>query len=118
MSTVCHITWTMEVEKSATKRNLEYWIELAKLLDRGGFNTLFLADPYGGYDAYEGSLDDCIRRASQWPMTNPTITKRSARQTRSKRTRSAVYQTCSPPRVKIYRNGRPARLLRKRLLAA
>jgi FMN-dependent oxidoreductase (nitrilotriacetate monooxygenase family) len=52
---------------------LEYWIELAKLLDRGGINALFLADTYGGYDTYEGSLDNCIRRAAQWPMTDPTI---------------------------------------------
>lgn len=60
-------------DKSATKRNLDYWLELAKLLDRGGFNALFLADTYGGYDTYEGSLDNCIRRAAQWPVTDPTI---------------------------------------------
>ncbi len=61
------------VDKSATKRTLGYWIELAKLLDKGGFNALFLADTYGGYDTYEGSLDNCIRRAAQWPVTDPTI---------------------------------------------
>ncbi len=61
------------VDKSATKRSLEYWIELAKLLERGGINALFLADTYGGYDTYEGSLDNCIRRAAQWPVTDPTI---------------------------------------------
>ncbi|KAI1376156.1 nitrilotriacetate monooxygenase component A [Hypoxylon crocopeplum] len=61
------------IDKSATKRSLDYWIDLAKLLDRGGFNALFLADTYGGYDTYEGSLDNCIRRAAQWPMTDPTI---------------------------------------------
>jgi alkanesulfonate monooxygenase SsuD/methylene tetrahydromethanopterin reductase-like flavin-dependent oxidoreductase (luciferase family) len=60
-------------DKSATKRKLEYWIELAKLLERGGVNALFLADTYGGYDTYEGKLDDCIRRAAQWPITDPTI---------------------------------------------
>lgn len=60
-------------DKSATKRKLEYWIELAKLLEKGGFNALFLADTYGGYDTYEQSLDNCIRRAAQWPMTDPTI---------------------------------------------
>lgn len=60
-------------DRSATKRKLEYWIELAKLLERGGINALFLADTYGGYDTYENSLDNCIRRAAQWPMTDPTI---------------------------------------------
>ncbi|KAI0900875.1 nitrilotriacetate monooxygenase component A [Annulohypoxylon nitens] len=76
MSTIGHLSpgqWKNPVDKSATKRNLEYWIELAKLLDRGGFNALFLADTYGGYDTYEGSLDNCIRRAAQWPVTDPTI---------------------------------------------
>lgn len=60
-------------DKSATKRTLEYWVELAKLLERGGFNALFLADTTGGYDTYEGKLDECIRRAAQWPVTDLTI---------------------------------------------
>ncbi|KAI0136202.1 HK97 family phage prohead protease [Xylariales sp. AK1849] len=76
MSTIGHLSpgqWKNPIDKSATKRSLEYWIELAKLLEKGGFNALFLADTYGGYDTYEGSLDNCIRRAAQWPMTDPTI---------------------------------------------
>jgi alkanesulfonate monooxygenase SsuD/methylene tetrahydromethanopterin reductase-like flavin-dependent oxidoreductase (luciferase family) len=52
-------------DKSATKRKLQYWIDLAKLLERGGINALFLADTYGGYDTYEDSLDNCIRRAAR-----------------------------------------------------
>ncbi|KAL2192823.1 luciferase-like domain-containing protein [Corynascus similis CBS 632.67] len=76
MSTIGHLSpgqWKNPVDKSATKRNLDYWIDLAKLLERGGINALFLADTYGGYDTYEGSLDNCIRRAAQWPVTDPTI---------------------------------------------
>ncbi|OHE93828.1 HK97 family phage prohead protease [Colletotrichum orchidophilum] len=76
MSTVGHLSpgqWKNPTDKSATKRDLNYWIDLAKLLERGGINALFLADTYGGYDTYEGSLDNCIRRAAQWPMTDPTI---------------------------------------------
>ncbi|KAJ5896400.1 Nitrilotriacetate monooxygenase component A/pristinamycin IIA synthase subunit A [Penicillium subrubescens] len=76
MSTVGHLSpgqWKNPKDKSATKRKLEYWIELAKLLERGGINALFLADTTGGYDTYEGKLDECIRRAAQWPVTDPTI---------------------------------------------
>ncbi|KAJ5109245.1 hypothetical protein N7456_005920 [Penicillium angulare] len=76
MSTVGHLSpgqWKNPKDKSATKRNLEYWIELAKLLERGGINALFLADTTGGHDTYEGKLDECIRRAAQWPVTDPTI---------------------------------------------
>ncbi|OCL01575.1 HK97 family phage prohead protease [Glonium stellatum] len=76
MSTVGHLSpgqWKNPNDRSATKRTLDYWIDLAKLLERGGINALFLADTYGGYDTYEGSLDNCIRRAAQWPVTDPTI---------------------------------------------
>ncbi|PVH93710.1 Nitrilotriacetate monooxygenase component A/pristinamycin IIA synthase subunit A [Periconia macrospinosa] len=76
MSTVGHLSpgqWKNPKDRSATKRKLDYWIDLAKLLERGGINALFLADTYGGYDTYENSLDNCIRRAAQWPMTDPTI---------------------------------------------
>lgn len=76
MSTVGHLSpgqWKNPTDKSATKRSLDYWINLAQLLERGGINALFLADTYGGYDTYEDSLDNCIRRAAQWPMTDPTI---------------------------------------------
>ena len=65
--------WKDPNDKSTTKTNLSYWTNLAKLLERGDINALFLADTFGGYDTYNNSLDDCIRRAAQWPMTDPTI---------------------------------------------
>ncbi|KAK7542618.1 luciferase-like domain-containing protein [Phyllosticta citribraziliensis] len=76
MSTIGHLSpgqWKNPTDRSAHKRKLDYWIDLAKLLERGGINALFLADTYGGYDTYEGSLDNCIRRAAQWPVTDPSI---------------------------------------------
>ncbi|PLN81652.1 luciferase-like domain-containing protein [Aspergillus taichungensis] len=76
MCTVGHLSpgqWKNPSDRSATKRKLSYWTDLAKLLERGGFNALFLADTYGGYDTYEGKLDECIRRGAQWPVTDPTI---------------------------------------------
>ena len=79
-------------DKSATKRDLNYWIELAKLLERGGVNALFLADTYGGYDTYEGSLDNCIRRAAQWPVTDPTIVSETHPLLRLALTQSSQFQ--------------------------
>ncbi|CAK7234514.1 hypothetical protein SCUCBS95973_008961 [Sporothrix curviconia] len=76
MSTVGHLSigqWKNPKDRSATKRKLSYWIELAKILERGDITALFLADTYGGYDVYGGSIDECIRRAAQWPMTDPNI---------------------------------------------
>ena len=34
--------WQNPEDKSTTKNRLNYWIELAKLLERGKFNALFL----------------------------------------------------------------------------
>ncbi|KAJ5642856.1 Xenobiotic compound monooxygenase DszA family [Penicillium longicatenatum] len=76
MSTVGHMSpgqWKDPEDRSATKRTLYYWINLAQILERGDINALFLADTYGGHDTYEGSLDNCIRRAAQWPVTDPSI---------------------------------------------
>lgn len=76
MFSVSHLSpgqWKRKGDQNATKRNLDYWINLAKLLDRGGFDMLFLADTYGGYDTYQGSLDECIRRGAQWPVLDPII---------------------------------------------
>ncbi|KAJ5717060.1 Nitrilotriacetate monooxygenase component A/pristinamycin IIA synthase subunit A [Penicillium malachiteum] len=80
MSTVGHLSpgqWKNPKDRSATKRELDYWIDLAKLLERGGINALFLADTTGAHDTYQGSADKCIRRAVQWPMTDPTIVSKS-----------------------------------------
>ncbi len=60
-------------DQSAHKRKLPYWINLAKTLERGDITALFLADTYGGHDTYKGSIDECIRRAEQWPVTDPHI---------------------------------------------
>ncbi|KAH7347357.1 xenobiotic compound monooxygenase, DszA family [Plectosphaerella cucumerina] len=65
--------WKTPGDQGSQKHTLEYWVNLAKVLERGGFNGLFLADSYGGHDTYGGSLDECIRRASQWPISDPII---------------------------------------------
>lgn len=66
--------WKNPSDRSTTKfESLDYWINLAKLLEKGGINALFLADTYGGYDTYEGSLDECVRRGAQWPVGDPVI---------------------------------------------
>jgi alkanesulfonate monooxygenase SsuD/methylene tetrahydromethanopterin reductase-like flavin-dependent oxidoreductase (luciferase family) len=54
---------------------------------------LFLADTTGGHDTYEGKLDECIRRAAQWPVTDPTIV--SARPCRRDNTDLTFWQPIS-----------------------
>jgi alkanesulfonate monooxygenase SsuD/methylene tetrahydromethanopterin reductase-like flavin-dependent oxidoreductase (luciferase family) len=52
---------------------LDYWVELAKLLERGKFDALFLADVLGVYDVYRGSPDAAIANAVQVPVNDPLL---------------------------------------------
>src|ERR1700686_5035676 len=49
--------WTHPRDRADRYNTLEYWVELAKLLERGKFDALFLADVLGVYDVYRGSAD-------------------------------------------------------------
>lgn len=51
--------------------DLEYWTGLAQTLERGKFDSLFLADVLGVYDVYGGSPDAAIRGAAQVPILDP-----------------------------------------------
>jgi FMN-dependent oxidoreductase (nitrilotriacetate monooxygenase family) len=49
-----------------------FWQDLARTLERGYFDGLFLADfPGGPVDVYQGSPDAAIRRAVQFPRHDP-----------------------------------------------
>lgn len=50
---------------------LEYWVETARTLERGKFDSLFLADVLGVYDIYGGSADAALRGAAQIPILDP-----------------------------------------------
>ncbi|KAK1594597.1 alkanesulfonate monooxygenase [Colletotrichum navitas] len=81
MFTVGHLSfgqWRNPKDRAKDKRrDLTYWTDLAKLLDKGGFVGLFLADTFGPYDTtvlqYKGSAEPSVRTGAQWPMTDPVI---------------------------------------------
>ncbi|MBF6560973.1 MAG: NtaA/DmoA family FMN-dependent monooxygenase [Candidatus Binataceae bacterium] len=50
-----------------------HWVDLAQLLDRGGFDSLFFADVHGAYDVYRGGAEAGIRHAVQFPGNDPTV---------------------------------------------
>jgi alkanesulfonate monooxygenase len=52
---------------------LDYWVELARILERGKFDALFLADVLGIYDVYRGSPDAAIANAVQVPVNDPLL---------------------------------------------
>src|SRR6266481_1652240 len=65
--------WTHPRDRADRYNTLDYWVELAKLLERGKFDALFLADVLGVYDVYCGSPDAAIANAVQVPVNDPLL---------------------------------------------
>lgn len=66
--------WKHPLDGTATGyRDVGYWVELARLLERGCFDSLFLADVHGTYDVYRGSRETAVRHGVQFPSNDPTV---------------------------------------------
>ena len=76
MNCVGHINhglWTHPRDTSANFNRLSYWTDLAKLLERGLFDGLFLADILGVYDVYQGGVELTLKEAIQLPVNDPLM---------------------------------------------
>ncbi|WP_176080719.1 LLM class flavin-dependent oxidoreductase [Paraburkholderia tropica] len=76
MNCVGHINhglWTHPRDRSADYRQLAYWTDLARTLERGLFDGLFLADIVGVYDVYQRNVDVTLRESIQLPVNDPTL---------------------------------------------
>lgn len=76
MSCIMHQSpglWARPGDQSTRYKDLDYWVDLAKLLEDAKFDGLFIADVLGVYDTYQGSADASIRRAMQVPVHDPVI---------------------------------------------
>lgn len=76
MNCVGHINhglWTHPRDTSSQYKTLEYWTELAKLLERGLFDGLFLADIVGVYDVYQQSVEVPLKESIQLPVNDPLL---------------------------------------------
>jgi FMN-dependent oxidoreductase (nitrilotriacetate monooxygenase family) len=76
MACVGHIQqgmWTHPRDRSADYLSLDYWMGLARLLEEGLFDGLFLADVLGIYDVHGGNGDAAIRNAVQVPLIDPML---------------------------------------------
>jgi long-chain alkane monooxygenase len=63
--------WAHPRDRSWQYKDLEYWAELAQILERGKFDGLFIADVLGVYDVYRGNLDAALRHSTQIPVNDP-----------------------------------------------
>ncbi|MDQ7730998.1 LLM class flavin-dependent oxidoreductase [Halomonas sp. SpR8] len=76
MNSVGHINhglWTHPRDNSSDYNTLEYWTDLAKTLERGLFDGLFIADIIGVYDVYQNSIDTTLRESVQLPLNDPAV---------------------------------------------
>lgn len=65
--------WTHPEDQSHKYKDSEYWIEMAKLLERGNFDAIFIADVLGTYDVYNGLRDAAVRQGAQSPVNDPLL---------------------------------------------
>src|ERR1700737_4507088 len=65
--------WTHPRDRTAKYNRLPYWLDLAKTLERGRFDGLFLADVLGVYDVFGNSPDAALRNATQTPCNDPLL---------------------------------------------
>lgn len=77
MSTVSHGNyglWRHPDDRTSDYTKLAYWVDLARLLDDGGFDLLFLADAVGQLDVFGGDAAAALSRGVQTPVTDPLLT--------------------------------------------
>ncbi len=65
--------WVRADDRMSDYTDLDTWVELAKLLERGRFDSLFLADVVGVYDVYRGNRVAALTQAAQVPVNDPAL---------------------------------------------
>lgn len=64
-------TWTHPESQAIRYNEIDYWTNLARELERGCFDCLFIADVVGVYDVFNGSAEAAIKDAAQVPVNDP-----------------------------------------------
>ncbi|QOW46389.1 MULTISPECIES: LLM class flavin-dependent oxidoreductase [Acinetobacter] len=75
MNCVGHINhglWTHPRDESHRFNELNYWTDLAKTLEDGLFDGLFIADITGVYDVYQHGIDLTLKESIQLPSHDPS----------------------------------------------
>lgn len=76
MATVGHISpglWRHPDDSASQYSTLGYWTSLARLLESGGFDALFIADVLGPIEVYGGNPDSALRNGTQMPVSDPVL---------------------------------------------
>ncbi len=76
MNTTSHIfqgTWRHPDAGQTGFNSLEHWVDLARLLERGGFDLVFFADVIGLYGDYRGDYRKYVEAGLQIPSNDPSV---------------------------------------------
>ncbi|WP_026549219.1 LLM class flavin-dependent oxidoreductase [Arthrobacter sp. Br18] len=65
--------WRHPDDQSHRYKDLHYWADLAKTLEKGFFDGIFIADVLGTYDVYGGSNEATLRQGTQTPVNDPFL---------------------------------------------
>lgn len=68
-----HGLWTHPRDRSTEYHTLKYWTDIAKTLEKGLFDSIFIADVIGYYDVYQQGVDLTLREGIQLPVNNPWL---------------------------------------------
>lgn len=63
--------WRHPQDRSVEYKDLEYWTDLAQILERGFFDGIFIADVLVIYDVYHQSAEHALTGAVQVPVNDP-----------------------------------------------
>lgn len=63
--------WAHPRDRSWKYKDLDYWQDLARTLESGIFDGIFIADVIGYYDVYKGNNYHAIHQAAQIPVNDP-----------------------------------------------
>ncbi|MEM5400108.1 NtaA/DmoA family FMN-dependent monooxygenase [Paraburkholderia unamae] len=66
-----HGLWTHPDDTALRYTDAAYWLQLARVLEQGLFDGLFLADALGVYDVYGGGPEAALAHAIQTPVNDP-----------------------------------------------
>ncbi len=76
MNCVTHLApgqWTSDTDGSTGYLDTAYWVGIAKTLEAGLFDGLFLGDVIGVYDVFGDGPGAALRGAAQVPMNDPAV---------------------------------------------
>jgi alkanesulfonate monooxygenase len=65
--------WRHPRDRSTRYQSLDHWCDLARILERGLFETMFIADGIGVNENYGGSADAGLRNGLQVPTNDPML---------------------------------------------